>query len=92
MSDCETNLFFSDVERAERNDLHMALENAQNSAIVQMLLEICDGDPVEKPYLEEIRRIACAQIHEMFIANINLAKLVHFQVSRLMNRRCVQYC
>lgn len=67
----------------EKKDLYRAYDCAQNSTIIQMLLEICDGDLTERPCLEEIRRIACSQIHDMFIADVTFAKLVHFQVSFL---------
>lgn len=48
------------------------------SGIVQQLLEICLMD-FEKGGLEEVEEIICVMIHESFIKNPILAKLVHFQ-------------
>jgi hypothetical protein len=56
---------------------------AQHLAIVQFLLDICDGDETLEPNLEEIRDIACAQIHHMFVSDPGLPKLVHYLVSMI---------
>lgn len=52
----------------------------QYLAVVQLLLELCDGNLNDLPELAEIREICCAQIHQMFIADSMLPKLVHFNV------------
>ncbi|KAI6198255.1 hypothetical protein M3Y99_01891200 [Aphelenchoides fujianensis] len=43
-----------------------------------LLFRVDDRD--EEEQLDEIRDIACAQIHQMFIADAQLAKLVHFSM------------
>ncbi len=57
----------------------------QSLTVVQLLLDLCDGDEEERPELIEIREVACAQIHQMFIADSLLAKLVHFNVRLLLS-------
>lgn len=56
---------------------------AQTLTAIQLLLEVCNGNKEKEPNLEEIRNIACSQIHQMFVVDIALPKLVHFNVSRL---------
>jgi len=55
---------------------------AQESAAIQMLLEACaiaeDGPPDAGPP-EEVQSIMCAFVHQMFIDNSLLIKIVHFQ-------------
>lgn len=70
----------------EREELRLALVAAQESAAVQMLLECClPMNEQEKnevgllSNLREIQGIVCSFLHQMFIADIGLAKLVHFQ-------------
>lgn len=72
-------------ENEEKAHLLKSLIGTQSLAVVQLLLELCDGDVDEKPELREIREVACAQIHQMFIADSLLAKLVHFNVSSLFH-------
>lgn len=72
----------------ERHQLYKGYTGTQHLAVVQVLLEICDGEEMEEPDLHEIRDIACAQIHQMFVADPALPKLVHFNVS---GRRCRLY-
>ncbi|KAI6205063.1 hypothetical protein M3Y94_00750200 [Aphelenchoides besseyi] len=50
----------------------------QHLAVILFLLDVCNGDETKEPLLEEIRDIACAHIHQMFIADAQLALLVHF--------------
>ena len=51
-----------------------------------MLLETCleseeDGKSMGKALgLQEIRSLVCCYLHQVFIADTTLAKLVHFQV------------
>lgn len=59
----------------EREELTRSLIGAEDSAIVQILLEICDR--FNNPAVHDL---ACAHIHHMFIAEPLLPKVVHFQV------------
>lgn len=69
----------------QREELKMALVASQESVSVQILLETCMEIPEKdhgsgKDYaLREIRGIICSYIHQVFIAEPSLAKLVHFQ-------------
>lgn len=69
----------------QREELKMALVASQESVAVQILLETCMEIPEKdhgsgKDYsLREIRGIVCSYIHQAFIAEPSLAKLVHFQ-------------
>lgn len=69
----------------QREELKMALVASQESVSVQILLETCMEIPEKdhgsgKDYsLREIRGIVCSYIHQVFIAEPSLAKLVHFQ-------------
>ncbi|XP_046325730.2 integrator complex subunit 2-like isoform X2 [Haliotis rufescens] len=68
----------------ERQDLKIALSAAQESAIIQILLECCHVDKEETPtgQLSDLREVQClifSHLHQVFIADPNLAKLVHFQ-------------
>lgn len=70
----------------EREELKVALIYAQETTAVQILLEACQEN--EHDYsmegnnswvLQEIRGIVCSYIHQVFISDITLAKLVLFQ-------------
>ncbi|KXJ29444.1 Integrator complex subunit 2 [Exaiptasia diaphana] len=70
----------------EREELRLALSAAQESAAIQLLLEICLPNKQDKPegsmhgcVLREIQCRVCSSLHQMFIADPNIAKLVHFQ-------------
>ncbi|XP_021962074.1 integrator complex subunit 2 isoform X2 [Folsomia candida] len=70
----------------EREELKVALVAVQESAAVQILLEAClpnEGDKAEgiscDLTLKEIQSLICSFLHQMFIADPTLAKLVHFQ-------------
>ncbi|GFR61653.1 integrator complex subunit 2 [Elysia marginata] len=70
----------------DQQELKMALLSAQESAIVQILLEVCLPLDTEKmqPHseLSSLREVCClvfSYIHQVFIADPHLAKLVHFQ-------------
>ncbi|CAB4005916.1 Integrator complex subunit 2 [Paramuricea clavata] len=71
----------------EREELKSALLAAQDSAVVQILLEVCLQTPEEKQQggsmakceLREIQCLVCSTLHQMFITDPKLAKLVHFQ-------------
>ncbi|XP_053310562.1 integrator complex subunit 2 isoform X1 [Spea bombifrons] len=77
-----------------REELKNALLAAQDSAAVQILLEIClpteeeknqdssqplEGDENLLCNLREVQCLICCLLHQMFIADPNIAKLVHFQ-------------
>lgn len=69
----------------EREDLKLALVASQESAAVQILLEACletekdQSLPGQKWALRELRGLICSYIHQVFISEPSLAKLVHFQ-------------
>lgn len=69
----------------DREELKLALVASQESVAVQILLEACleTEDDRLKPgrlwALREIRGVICSYIHQVFIAEPSLAKLVHFQ-------------
>ncbi|XP_014216742.1 integrator complex subunit 2 [Copidosoma floridanum] len=73
------------TNEAEREELKTALIAGQESAAVQILLETCietEEDrivPGQMWSLREIRSVICSYIHQVFIAEPSLAKLVHFQ-------------
>lgn len=70
---------------AEREELKNALVAAQESAALQILLEACleTEEDQSKPELmwslREVRSIICSFLHQIFISEPSLAKLVHFQ-------------
>ena len=66
---------------AEKEELLRSFIGTQRLAVVQVFIELCDGDPKNIPNLEEIQQILCSQIHQFFIADTHLPKLVHFNVS-----------
>jgi len=74
------------TSETEREDLRIALVAGQESAAVQILLEACletEEDrktPGQMWSLREIRSVVCSYLHQVFIADPSLAKLVHFQV------------
>ncbi|XP_042238877.1 integrator complex subunit 2-like isoform X3 [Homarus americanus] len=68
----------------EREKLRGALVLTQESSAVQILLEACLMKDYEKDgagalALQEIRSIVCSYIHQAFLKDTTLAKLVHFQ-------------
>ncbi|GIY57043.1 integrator complex subunit 2 [Caerostris extrusa] len=69
----------------DRDDLRTALVAAQESAAVQILLECClpnEEDQKSKGLLtnlREIQSLICSHLHQVFISEPSLAKLVHFQ-------------
>lgn len=75
-----------DFPLTDREELRMALVAAQESAAIQIILECClPKDRKEKVRvgllsdLREIQGLVCSFLHQMFISDPNLAKLVHFQ-------------
>nr|XP_002124952.1 integrator complex subunit 2 [Ciona intestinalis] len=76
------------ASEAEKEELRSALIATQNSAVVQMLIEICmegsspSGDSPNINLLtckREVHCLVCSQLHQMFIDDPAVAKLVHFQ-------------
>ncbi|GFO32796.1 integrator complex subunit 2 [Plakobranchus ocellatus] len=70
----------------DQQELKVALLAAQESAVVQILLEVCLPLETEKNQahaelssLREVRCLVFSYIHQVFIADPHLAKLVHFQ-------------
>ncbi|XP_053695258.1 integrator complex subunit 2 isoform X2 [Sabethes cyaneus] len=69
----------------DREELKLALVASQESVAVQILLEACleSENDNTKPgglwALREVRGVVCSYIHQIFIAEPSLAKLVHFQ-------------
>ena len=72
----------SETEDKERDELKVALIAAQESAAIQILLEACletDSDHSVSSNLKEVQGLVCKHLHQVFILDPNLAKLVHFQ-------------
>ncbi|PNF24457.1 Integrator complex subunit 2 [Cryptotermes secundus] len=73
------------TNEAEREELRVALVATQESVAVQILLEACleTEEDRKKPgqlwALREVRSLVCSFLHQVFIADTSLAKLVHFQ-------------
>lgn len=69
----------------EREELKTALVASQESAAVQILLEACLETPQDRQMpgqtwaLREVCGVICSYIHQVFIAEPSLARLVHFQ-------------
>ncbi|XP_077996243.1 integrator complex subunit 2-like [Glandiceps talaboti] len=69
----------------DREELKNALISAQESAAIQILLELClpfEQDNVVEGSSSVIREVqcqVCSLLHQMFIADPNIAKLIHFQ-------------
>ncbi|XP_067132285.1 integrator complex subunit 2 isoform X1 [Centruroides vittatus] len=68
-----------------REELRSALVASQESAAVQILLECCRPSPEDKEKngllteLREVQSLICSHVHQVFISDPHLAKLVHFQ-------------
>lgn len=69
----------------EIESLYNAIVATQESIAVQTLLEVCletaedKINPGQLWTLQEVRSIICSYIHQVFIGDPSLAKLVHFQ-------------
>ena len=81
------------ISEAEKEELRSALKSASCSAAVQLLIELC-ALPSFAPqavqthsginilsHEREVQCLVCSTLHQMFIADPTVAKLVHFQVS-----------
>lgn len=75
----------SSLGETEREELKNSLVLTQESAAIQILLETCQPGGEEEreegnlTALQEIRSLVCCYLHQAFIEDTNLAKLVHFQ-------------
>ena len=74
----------TNLGEAEREELKNSLVLTQESAAIQILLETCqpgEGEDQEGHLtaIQEIRSLVCCYLHQAFIEDTNLAKLVHFQ-------------
>nr|CAG4643017.1 EOG090X0154 [Ilyocryptus agilis] len=75
---------------SEREELKTALIATQESAVVQIVLEICletkedENNDYKLSELREIQSIVCSFLHQLFIADPNLVKLVHFQARPML--------
>ncbi|XP_066936944.1 integrator complex subunit 2-like isoform X1 [Clytia hemisphaerica] len=71
----------------DRLELQSALVHAQESAALQILLEICLPSELEKKFhdytskstLREIQSQVCCYLHQSFISDPTIAKLLHYQ-------------
>jgi len=68
----------------EREELRNSLVLTQESAAIQILLECCqeevgEGDGGRLRAVQETQSQVCCYLHQAFIEDTNLAKLVHFQ-------------
>ncbi|XP_064461086.1 integrator complex subunit 2-like [Ornithodoros turicata] len=75
-----------DAADKDREELRVALVAVQESAAVQILLECCLATDTEKMKdsgfltdLREIQTLICTHLHQVFIGDPNLVRLVHFQ-------------
>jgi len=71
-------------EEKDREELRTALLTAQESAAIQILLECCvakkgEADSSLLTNLREVQGLICSHLHQVFISDPNIAKLVHFQ-------------
>lgn len=72
-------------EDKDREELRIALIQTQESCAIQILLEACNERPEiindEKLYakLKEVQKLICTHLHQVFISDPTLAKLIHFQ-------------
>ncbi|EFX78427.1 hypothetical protein DAPPUDRAFT_105173 [Daphnia pulex] len=70
---------------SEREELKMALIAAQESSVVQIVLDLCLQTPEDEANdqriseMREVQNIVCPFLHQLFIADPNLVILVHFQ-------------
>jgi integrator complex subunit 2 len=74
----------NEEEEKDREELRVALLAAQESAAIQILLECCVAKTGESETgllsdLREVQGLICTHLHQVFISDPNIAKLVHFQ-------------
>ena len=72
-------------EEKDREELRIALIQTQESCAIQILLEACAekpevaDDPKLSARLREVQKLICSHLHQVFISDPTLAKLIHFQ-------------
>lgn len=72
-------------DKDPREELRIALIQTQESCSIQILLEICLGKPEIvnneqlNSRLKEVQKLICTHLHQVFILDPTLAKLIHFQ-------------
>lgn len=72
----------SNEEEKDREELRLALVSSQESAAIQILLECClQNQEAEKDNasLSGVPALICTHLHQIFILDPGMAKLVHFQ-------------
>jgi integrator complex subunit 2 len=74
----------NEEEEKDREELRVALLAAQESSAIQILLECCVAKTGESQTgllsdLREVQGLICSHLHQVFISDPNIAKLVHFQ-------------
>ena len=93
LSSGDNSLNMGAIKDQEKEDLRAALISTQESTAVQMILEIClpknesekfenhsqSENSHDRLNLREIQGIVCSQIHQMFLEDSNIIKLLHFQ-------------
>ncbi|XP_050502196.1 integrator complex subunit 2 [Diabrotica virgifera virgifera] len=73
------------MNEGDREDMCRACIAAQESAAIQMLIETCSETESDKTVpgrewaLQEVRSLVSSYLHQAFIADTTLCKLVHFQ-------------
>ena len=80
-------------EDKDREELRIALIQTQESCAIQILLEACAekseivNDERLNAKLKEVQKLICTHLHQVFISDPTLAKLIHFQAydSSLLN-------
>uniref|UniRef100_A0A914GYT5 Uncharacterized protein n=1 Tax=Globodera rostochiensis TaxID=31243 RepID=A0A914GYT5_GLORO len=73
-----SSLNSSKGEIEEKEALLRSFGGTQRLAVVQTFIELCDC--ADSDDLDEIRQILSSQIHQLFIADTHLPKLVHFNM------------
>ncbi|XGW21879.1 hypothetical protein V3C99_004663 [Haemonchus contortus] len=87
MSQVQNSSAANEDDRASRDVLAHAFDHSQTSILVQTLIEISDARRMNDDLRNssaiarrcEVRKLACEFIHQMFIQDKNLMKLVLFQ-------------
>nr|XP_023017810.1 integrator complex subunit 2 [Leptinotarsa decemlineata] len=73
------------MSETDRDEMCRACIAAQEAAAIQMLIETCSETEQDKTIpgrqwaLQEVRSLVCCYLHQAFIADTMLCKLVHFQ-------------
>ncbi|CAI4233156.1 unnamed protein product [Auanema sp. JU1783] len=80
------NCSLNEVERQERDVLSIAVDHTRGSLLIQLLIEVSDPKRMQDEQTPSalkrrrlVRKIACEYIHQLFIMDKNIMKLVLFQ-------------